>query len=200
MQDYKPNSHRFKEEQKAAQSEKRVQKVVNGKTRTKQKSGLSKVAGVFISDDVHNVGDYLLHDIAIPTLKKAALSTLDMILNGGTPTYTANNRSSTSKVSYRQYYDDPRDSHRASSNPRTRFDFNTIEFETRGEAEAVREAMFDTIETYGFVTVADMYDMAGLNQPFTSNKYGWTNIRNSEVVRQLGGGYIIKLPKAMPID
>ena len=199
MQDYKPNSHRFKEGNKENAPERRVQKVVKGKAHTRQQSGLSKVAKVFISDDVHNVGDYLLHDIAIPTLKKAAISTLDMILNGGTPTYTSN-RQSTSKVSYRQYYDDPRDAHRSSSNPRTRFDFNTIEFETRGEAEAVREAMSDTIDTYGFVTVADMYDMAGLNQPFTSNKYGWTSMRNSEVIRQLGGGYVIKLPKAMPID
>lgn len=199
MQDYKPNSHRFKEEQQLATTEKRVQKVVRGKARVKQQSGLSKVARVFISDDVHNVREYLLHDIAIPTLKKAALSTLDMILNGGTPTYTGG-RSSTSKVSYSKYYEDPRDSHRASSAPKDRFDFNTIEFETRGEAEAVRASMIEAIERWGIVSVADMYDMAGLTQPYTSNKYGWTSLRNSEVVRQLGGGYIIKLPKSMPID
>lgn len=198
MQDYKPNSHRFKEEQKENLPEKRVSKVVNGNARAKKKSGISKITGAFISDDAHNIGEYLLYDFAIPTMKKAVLTTLDMLLNGGTPTYTK--QSSGSKVSYRKYYEDPRDDRRSSNNVRNRFDFDVIEFESRGEAEAVREAMSDVIDRYGFVTVADMYDMANLSQPFTSNKYGWTSINNSEVVRQLGGGYIIKLPKAMPMD
>ena len=59
--------------------------------------------------------------------------------------------------------------------------------------------MVDLIDTYGFVTVADMYDMAGLQAPYTSNKYGWTNIRTAETVRGRDG-YMLKLPKAMPID
>ena len=59
--------------------------------------------------------------------------------------------------------------------------------------------MQDVIDSYGVVTVADMYDMAQLTQPYTSNKYGWMNIRNAEVKR-VSDGYIIKLPKAMPID
>lgn len=198
MQDYKPNSHRFKEEQKEAQPEKRVSQVVNGKARVKQKSNISKFASAFISDDAHNIGDYLLYDFAIPAVKKGFLTAIDMLLNGGKATYTSQGKP-TSKISYSRYYEDPRDS-RPSGEPKARFDFDTIEFETRGEAEAVRQAMFETIERWGLVTVGDMYDMAGLVQPWTSNKYGWTSIRNSEVVRQLGGGYVIKLPKAMPLD
>ena len=73
-------------------------------------------------------------------------------------------------------------------------------FETRGEAEMVREQMLDIIERYGFVTVADVYDMADLTAPYTSNKYGWTNIRNAETMRLRDGGFVLKLPKAMPID
>ena len=41
--------------------------------------------------------------------------------------------------------------------------------------------------------------MADLTSPYTSNKYGWTNIRSAEAVR-VRDGYILKLPKAMPID
>ena len=64
----------------------------------------------------------------------------------------------------------------------------------------VREQMLDIIERYGFVTVADVYDMADLTAPYTSNKYGWTNIRNAETMRLRDGGFVLKLPKAMPID
>ena len=52
MQDYKPNSHRFKEEQKkAAAEEKKIEKVVKGKVKTKKRSEISKLSDVFISED-----------------------------------------------------------------------------------------------------------------------------------------------------
>lgn len=200
MNDYKPNSHRFKEEQKQNSSEERiVNKVVKGQVKTKKKSEIGKIAGVFISEDVKNVKDYIVMDVLVPTIKKTIIGAIDMILNGGNATYTG--RSSTSKVSYRKYYDEPRESHRSSESARvrTRFDYDDIIFESRGEAEMALEEMHNVIERYGFVTVADLYDMADLTQPYTSNKYGWINIRNAEVVR-VNGGYIIKLPKAAPID
>lgn len=49
------------------------------------------------------------------------------------------------------------------------------------------------------VTVADMYDLAGLTAPFTAQRYGWFNIRTAEVIRGRDG-YYLKMPKAMPID
>jgi hypothetical protein len=60
--------------------------------------------------------------------------------------------------------------------------------------------MNEVIDQYGMVTVADMYEMADRSAPYTSNKYGWTSVRSAEVVRARGGQYIIKLPKAMPLD
>ena len=200
MPDYKPNSHRYREGQDDKVPEKRVDKVVKGGVRTRKKTGISKLAGVFISDDVNNVGEYLVMDILVPTLKKAALSTLDMILNGGTPTYTG--RSERSKVTYRSYgsyYDEPRE-RRGSASVRTRFDYDDIVFDSRGDAEAVLDEMINVLDRYKCVTVADLYDLAELTQPYTSKKYGWTSLRTAEVVRLNGGGYIIKLPKACPID
>ena len=62
--DYKPNSHKYKEEQKNLPAErKKVEKVVTGKVKTKKKSEASKLKDVFISEDVSNVKSYicLLH-------------------------------------------------------------------------------------------------------------------------------------------
>ena len=60
--------------------------------------------------------------------------------------------------------------------------------------------MDELIETYGFVSVADLYDLVGKRCNYTDNNYGWTNIRNANIVRVSGGDYMIKMPKARPLD
>ena len=199
MHEYKPNSHRYKEQQKAAaESERKVEKVVTGQVRTRKKSEVAKLADVFISEDVHNVKSYILMDVLVPTIKKAIVDIVtdgvNMMFFGG----AAGKRSSReSKVSYRNYYDSRDNNYRERSG--SRFDFDDIEFDNRGEAEAVLDQMSDMIDRYGIVTVAAMYDMADRSHPFTANKYGWTSISTARVVPTRDGWYVIKLPKAMPI-
>lgn len=201
--DYKPNSHKYKQEQSAPEEKRQVGKVVTGKVKTKKKNEIRKLADVFISEDVKNVKSYILMDVLIPAVKKAVSDVvtngIDMLLYGGTG--RSGKSYGGSKISYRNYYDQKDDGRRYSdtSKTRARFDYDDIVFESRPEAEAVREEMNNVIERYGFVTVADMYDMAELSQPYTSNRYGWTNIRTAEVVR-VREGYILKLPKALPIE
>ena len=120
-----------------------------------------------------------------------------MSLPGGSVGY--NKRSSESKVSYRKYYEEPGDRHRASVAPRERFDHDDIIFETRGDAELALDEMYNILEHYKIVRVADLYDIAQLSQPYTSNRYGWTSLRGADIIRA-GGGYVIRLPRALPID
>lgn len=197
--DCKPNSHASKAVQKPPTDEKRVKKVVTGPVRTRKRSEINKLTDIFISEDAKNVKSYIINDMIVPTVKKIIVGSIDMLLNGGEATYSG--RKTTSKVSYNRYYDDRRDDRR-DDRPRakTRFDFDEIVFDSRAEAEAVRRQMIDTIQEYGVVTVADMYDMAELTQPFTSNRYGWYDIRGAETVRLRDGGYVIKLPKIVPVD
>lgn len=202
MTDYQPNSHRFKEEQKATERE-RVGKVVKGVAKIKKKSELRKVVNTFISEDASSVKSYILSDVLIPAVKKLISDIItdgtDIILFGGSG--RGGKSSSSSKISYRNFYDQ-KSNRSLPSDPRTgsRFDFDDITFENRGEAEAVRAQMDEVVDRFGYVTVADLYDMSGLVPPFTSNKYGWTNVRNVEVSRLRNGEYALKLPKASPID
>lgn len=202
MAEYPANSHRSKELATEGRSEERkVQKVVSGKVTTK-KNEVRKLTDIFISEDARNVKSYIFMDVLVPAIKKAisdiVTDGIDMILYGGSG--SGRKTKPSNNVSYRNYYESPRNSMSSRNEPqRSRFDYDDIVFESRGEAELVREQMVDMIERYGFVTVADMYDMADLTSPYTSNKYGWTNIRSAEAVR-VRDGYILKLPKAMPID
>jgi hypothetical protein len=203
MTEYQPNSHRSRESQTTdAPAERRVEKVVKGKVQTRENKG-RKLTDIFISEDVSNVKSYIFMDVLVPAIKKAisdiVTDGIDMVLYGGTG--RSKKSSSGSKVSYRSYYDDRPDRRESSSySNRTRFDYDDILFDSRVEAEKVYREMQEVIERYGYCSVADMYDMAGLTPPFTANKFGWTSVRNAEIVRVRGGDYVIKLPKITPFD
>ena len=202
MEDYKPNSHRYKEEQKRkAQEKEKVEKVIKGTARTKKKTEVSKFASVFVSEDVANVKDYILMDVLIPAAKKTISEIIsngtDMILYGATG--QTRKRSGASTVSYRNFYDDRRDAERRPTRTRTSYDYDDVVLDTRGEAEDVLERMTELIDTYGCVSVADMYDLVGVTCNYTDNKYGWTNLRNAEPIR-VRDGYLLKLPKVTLID
>ena len=197
MSEYKPNSHLSKAESKPQLPEKKIEKVVTGLAKTKKKNGIRKLADGIISEDKEKVKSYILEDVIIPAIKDTIYNVIaggaGILLDRGTN--RGGGQRSTSKVSYRQYYE-PREERRSAS---VRFDYDDIVFNTRVEAEAALDQMTEVIKRYGFVTVGDLYDMADLTQPYTSNKYGWMNINSAEVVR-VRDGYVLKLPKASPID
>lgn len=195
MSDYKANSHKSKAE--AAEREKRVDKpVVTGKVSKVKSKKSSKIASAFIGEDAGNVGSYIVNDILIPSIKKAVS---DIVTDGvamllGTDKKRSGRSSSSGYVSYRSYSDDRDDRFRSSRTSRG-YDFDNIVFDSRGEAEEVLDRMDELIDTYRSVSVADMYDLAGLSCDYTDNKYGWTSLRSADVVRTRDG-YIIKLPRA----
>lgn len=201
MSTYPGNSHKSKDVKKTAPTdEKKIQKRVSKPAKTKKKGELRKIAEEFIVDDVKNIKTYVITDVLIPTIKDTIwdilTNTLDMFLFNGTKDHRKRGKSSP-KISYRDYYDSKNDRGR-NYEIRDRFDYDDLEFDSRGEADAVLTGMLETIDQYGVVSVADMYDMADVTAPYTGNRYGWTSLRNAEVVR-VRNAYIIKLPKAKPI-
>lgn len=197
--EYKPNSHRSKEEGENL-NKKRMEKVVSGNVKAK-KNEMRRLTDVFISEDVKNVKSYVLLDVLVPTIKKAIVDIVtdgvNMIFFGGT-----GNRRGSSNASYVSYrsYSDRRDDRRPLDRPRTLgYNYNDIVLETRSEAEEVLTRMDEAIDTYGVVSVADLYDLVGISGNYTDNKYGWTNIKNAEPIR-VRDGYLLKLPKALPIE
>lgn len=201
MEDYKSNSDKARQEQ---QSEKKVEAVITGAAKTRKKGEMQKFADVFIAEDANNVKSYILMEVIVPAVKKAisdiVTTGIDMILYGEAGRSKKNGTAS--KVSYRNYYDQGTDRVRAGSvgNRRNTPDYDDILFDTRGDAEAVLDAMNDIISQYGTVSVSDFYDLARVpNDNFTMNRYGWTNIGGAIAVR-VRDGYILKLPRAIPLN
>lgn len=204
IEEYKSNSNMLSKKS-GKPTERKVEKVISGNARRNKRSGLAKVTDAIISDDANNVASYLLLDVIIPALKKTisevATNGIDMILYGETGHSSSHSRPG-SRVNYRKYYDEPRSRERerySSSRNRDKFDFEDIILDSRGEAEKVLWNMDDCIERYGVVSVGDYYDLVGIAGDYTDHKYGWADLRNAQVMR-VRDGFLIKLPRPMPID
>ena len=201
--EYKSNSHKSKAiasetttTQVKTVPEKKVTKaIVKGTVKKK-----NKIVDAFVSEDTQNIKNYIVMEVLIPAIKKAVVDIvtdgISMMLYGDT-SHGRRSSSSASYISYNKYSDRRDDRSYASS--RSRYSYDDIVLQSRSEAEEVLDAMYGMLETYGVVSVADMYDLVGVSGNYTDNKYGWTNLRNAEPIR-VGNGYMLKLPKAMPID
>lgn len=199
------NSSKAREEKKqqVAREGKRTDKVVRGKVKTK-KNEARRWVDIFFSEDTANVGNYIVMDVLVPSIKKAiydiVVNSLDMSLFGGRGGGSGK-RTIADKVSFRDYNGvsrRDRDREERSYNRASRdYGYQDIVFETRADAKEVLEGMDECMETYDFVRVADMYDLAGLTCDHTWNNYGWTDIRSAKIV-QVSDGYIIKMPRALP--
>ena len=185
----KPNSEN-KEELK-------IKKVVSGEVKKKKRSAFAEA---FIREDVNNVKSYILTDVIVPAIKNVIIDTvtngLNMMLNGdvrGTSSSRRTNVSYSSMYSGRTRQDDRKYG-------KSIFNFDDIEFSLRPDAEEVLSTMYEILDVYGKVRVADFYELAGVTvEGHTDNYYGWYDLRSAEVVRSRDC-YIIRLPRPLPLD
>ena len=202
MEDYAANSHlsKRKAETKEAVPEKKVEKVVTGNVKMKKKTGLSAFVGSVFQEDAQSVKRYIFADVLLPALKKAiddvVSNGIRMLLYGDSASKSSSNGLS-SRISYNRMY-----GNQQSYQTENRFSMELVDqpiFDNRGDAELVLTQMDEILSVYKVVTLGDFYDLLGITAPFTANKYGWTNLRSASVV-SARGGWVIKLPKALPID
>lgn len=187
--------------------------VVTGKVVRKKKSVGSKLVETFTGDDVESVADYVFMDVMVPAAK-TMLS--DMVSEGierllfGTTKRSGHRRPSgrSSYTSYSKYNSGHGDSWgsrreppaRSTRQARPRHDFTDIIFMNRKDADAVVDRLLDVIDEYGVVTIADLNDIAGVDESdYTDNRWGWMNLSTAEV-RRIREGYILDLPEPKVID
>lgn len=150
LDQYKPNSNKYKEEQALVnKEEKKIEKVVTGKVITKKEGFFSKMFRGLISEDAKDVKSYVFGDVLIPAIKKAISDIvsdgIDIILYG--ESNGKKRRSPAERVSYRSYYDRSSD-YRRPSPVYSDYSYDNIILETRGEAEEVLTRMDELIDTY----------------------------------------------------
>ena len=196
MENYQSNSFKSKELE-AKQPEKKLTKVANAKL--KKKSEIQKIAETFVAEDLNKVKNAVLMDVIVPAVKKVisdiVTNGIDMLLYGEVK---HNKTTTTSKIGYNSMYNSQNQSNTARV-ARSSYIYNDIILSSRGEAEEVLNQMNEIIGTYGVVSVADLCEIVGVTGEFTDNKYGWSDIRDAYVERSKDG-YMLKLPRALPIS
>lgn len=206
MDDFKPNSHKFREGQ-SKDLPKKVDKVVTGEVTTRKKSGIRRFAESLVAGGAESVRDYILDEVIIPKARDTAYDILEKLCNGvkdgahdilyGKGSHRS---SSGTYVNYGSYYEERRE--RSNERPvyrRAGYSYDDIILATRGDAENILREMRRLISKYGVVSVSDLYDMLGVLGNFTDNDYGWSDLSGAVAVR-VRQGYLLKLPKAEPIN
>lgn len=201
MEELKSNSDKSKTAAKQQTTENK--KVISGKAKLRKSRG-GKLKDLFVAEDLGSVGTYLIKDVLVPALKKAFY---DIIVNGLSISLYGDTRASDrdrrpgSTVSYVSYYDrDRRNDYTPSYRSRSGYSYSDVVVESRTDAIDILDRMNEAIQAYGIVTVLDLYDFAGLPTYPTDNKYGWSNVRDAQIVLTRDGGWQIKLPRPLPIN
>lgn len=192
---------RIEEEGANIEEPREVRKSIKGRAVRKKKSLIQS----FFSENTKEVAQYVLFEVLIPAAKETIQSMvtqgIEMFLFGGEGggRSRSKNRSET-KVSYNNMYrnrEDPRESRRSR---RDRFDLEDIFFKRGDEASEVLEGLCDQLEKYDQVTVADYFDLAGIDgATWVHNKWGWDDLKRARCTHTRNGWAII-LPDPIELD
>lgn len=205
-EEYPPNSRRSKNEPEA---EKKFERVTTGEPIRRKKSLGRKLKDVFFNGDPKTTVRYIVQVVLIPQAK-------DMIVEAGSEglkklvmgeSYRRRNSPSSGAQGYVSYNrmgpmsrgpmrEEPRT---LSPRARARHDFDEIVLQSRAEAEAVIERMYDIVGQYTTATVADLYDLVGIRGTHVDQKWGWSDMRGAGVVR-VRDGYLLELPDIQPME
>lgn len=200
--EYKPNSFKSRQEQNQPAERKKIESPVQGKTHAKKKSGASKFFDMFIAEDLKNVKEHIINDVLIPRVREVCN---DMITHGSSmifgvkPKNTGTTKTSTSNTAYNKFSSGA--TYRNDRTPRDVYRYQDFFIDNRGDAEAVLDQLYEILNHYDEVTVADLITVAGFDTkilPMDSN-YGWTSLRSARVVRT-SEGYEIDLPRAKALN
>lgn len=196
--DFPVNSHK-------ARDEKKVAKVTKDEVSIQKGSTAKKIGESFVSEDASTVKEYLIFDVLIPaakeTLSNVVKTAVDMFLFGGTRgSNIERSRNSSTYRPYNSMYDEKRGYSSRPSRRNSVPGYELVGFTmTREDAENVLDSMMDILRQYEVVSVADVYDLVGIESNYTDNNYGWTRLGSARVVRTRNG-WELDLPRPRPID
>lgn len=192
-----------------APSEKKVQRVTRGEATRKKKSLSKRMAEAMGGGDVRSVWGFVAFDVLIPAAKDMVVEAVTqgferMIFPDSSPRSRGRfSHGGRSHINYGNRFGpgrDDRDRGHMSPRGRATHDFGEIILDTRGDAEEVIDGMFELLSKYDVVSVADLYNLAGISANYTDEKWGWTDLRGAGATRlRSGSGYLLDLPRPEPI-
>lgn len=196
----------------------KAEKAIEGTATVKKRTLGSKFKGIFTSVSPREIFEDVIDKAIIPgingMLRDAGERALDRMFGGGTgttPTRAAARTMVTNvaHVAYNQFAKpnnitarpaDPRSPVMMTRRGQAMFDFEELEFETRKDASIILDLMYDRLQNYGSVSVAEFYGWADVRGHFTDNNYGWRDLTGAGPTRNpRTGRFVLNLPDPIPL-
>lgn len=207
MTDYGANSHKAKEGVETKGKE--VTKVVSGKVTVKKKSLGQKARDLIAEADIRGVTRYVLTEVLLPAARRmvvdAAQSGVERIVYGpdaprrdrfSGPGRAQFGGSPLFRTDYRHPATRPPMATRNTAYPR--LGRNDFIHEKKEDASNVLQHMYDIVERYNEVSVADLHELMGLPTSPIDHKWGWTSLAGADIRPDMGG-FIVDLPPFEPL-
>jgi hypothetical protein len=187
--------------------------------RTRKPSLGRKFKETFMGGDARTAWGFVFFDVLVPaakdTISEAFSQGVEKMLFGEVRNARRRGGSSGSQnyTNYRQYSssnsrppwesagrNDRSERREISREARASHDFGDIILDTRPEADAVIERLYNVLNQYDVVTVAELYSILDMNSTHQDGKWGWYDLRGSGPTRARGGGFSLNLPRPELID
>ena len=169
----------------------------------RRKSITRSIRETFFGEEARNVLDHVVSEVFVPAAKSLLsdmfTQAIEMLIFGEVSGRRRSvNRGEKTIVSYNKMYE--RDERRIASPRRDRFGLEDIFFEDGQEASEVLDAMGELLEKYRQITVADYYDLAGLDgATHAFYKWGWTSVKKAYCTHTREG-YCIVMPTPQVLE
>lgn len=199
----------------AKEREKKVEKIEGlGDVQIKKPTLGSRFKQTFFGGDAKETGKTVWNTVVVPTVKNLFLDAIqqgsERMVLGETRSISRNstlpNLLGLGHQAYNKMYSNgPMPGQQASPlqsmqrQARATHDFSNFVVANRAGAEVVIDRMYDLLSRDGCVTVADFMDLIGEPADYTMQKWGWMDLRGSQVVR-VPQGYLLDLPRPIPLD
>lgn len=200
MTDFPSNSNRMRETEPREKI-----KPVTSATAVRRKRGIGRqFKATFFSGNGRDALSYMIEEVAVPAIRdmfrEALQSGIDRLIYGETRRpHRSTSPLGAQNVGHVQY-------NRMGTSPitqpsvlsrqaRARHDLDDLVIQSAQDANEVIDQMFDIMSRHGEVSVADLYELTGIQSAHTDFKWGWTNLRGARAVGLRQGGYVLDLPR-----
>jgi len=173
-----------------------------GKVKVNKDGEGKKFLKLFFTGSFLDAVKYGFTNVIVPYTKdlicKASTNVINYWVNGDKP---SNQQSGPNRISYWGGVNNSRQVNPPAvkaSTPNS-YSVGRLEFDERGDAEAVLLRLQESLAIYKSVSVADLYELSGAKFSYVDYDYGWRNLDTAYVGRTNSGTYVIELPKVVPL-
>lgn len=195
----------------------KAEKAIEGGATIKRKSVGSRFKTIFTGVSLREITDDVIDKAIIPGIKGMLMDAGERALDrmfgsgtGGSRLPNAAARTMVTNVAHVAYnkFSAPNaasvrpDANRApmqmSRRGQSVHDFEEIEFSNRQDASLILDLMYERLQEYGSVSVAEFYAWADVRGNFTDQNWGWKDLTGAGPTRQRNGLFVLNLPT--PVD